>query len=78
MAGIISIGTYIPRYRLNLEEVAKFWRIKGASGEKAVAGYDEDSLTMAVAAALDCLRRSGHHYQSLQGEAGSRHHCRRR
>jgi hydroxymethylglutaryl-CoA synthase len=57
MAGITSIGAYIPRYRLNLEEICKFWRIKGASGEKAVAGYDEDSLTMAVAAASDCLSR---------------------
>jgi hydroxymethylglutaryl-CoA synthase len=55
MAGITSIGAYIPMYRLSLEEVTKFWRIKGASGEKAVAGFDEDSITMAVAAALDCL-----------------------
>jgi 3-hydroxy-3-methylglutaryl CoA synthase len=28
----------------------------GASGEKAVANFDEDSVTMAVAAAMDCLR----------------------
>jgi 3-hydroxy-3-methylglutaryl CoA synthase len=55
MAGITAIGAYIPKYRLNLEEIAKFWHIKGAVGEKAVAGYDEDSITMAVAAALDCL-----------------------
>ncbi len=53
MAGITSIGAYIPLYRLSLDEITKFWRIKGAAGEKAVAGYDEDSLTMAVAAALD-------------------------
>jgi hydroxymethylglutaryl-CoA synthase len=58
MAGITSIGTYIPQYRLDLEEIAKFWHIKSARGEKAVAGYDEDSLTMAAAAALDCLSRS--------------------
>ena len=58
MAGIISIGAYIPMYRLSLEEVTKFWRTKGASGEKAVAGYDEDSITMAVAAAFDCLKGS--------------------
>jgi hydroxymethylglutaryl-CoA synthase len=55
MAGITSIGSYIPKYRLNLEEVAKFWRARGTGGEKAVAGYDEDSITMAVAAALECL-----------------------
>ncbi len=51
MTGITSIGVYIPKYRLNLDEVAKFWRVKGTGGEKAVAGYDEDSITMAVAAA---------------------------
>ena len=53
MAGITSIGTYIPKYRLNIEEVAKFWGIRGGRGEKAVAGFDEDSLTMAVAAAQE-------------------------
>jgi 3-hydroxy-3-methylglutaryl CoA synthase len=58
MVGITSIGAYIPMYRLNLEEIAKIWRIKGVSGEKAIAGYDEDSVTMAVAATLDCLSRS--------------------
>ncbi len=65
MAGITSIGAYIPMYRLNLEEITRFWRIKGASGEKAVAGYDEDSLTMAVAAALDCLKGVGEQPQGL-------------
>jgi 3-hydroxy-3-methylglutaryl CoA synthase len=59
MVGITSIGVYVPLYRLNLEEIAKMWRTKSASGEKAVAGYDEDSLTMAVAATMDCLKRSG-------------------
>ena len=56
MAGITSIGAYIPMYRLNLEEITRFWGIKGANGEKAVAGYDEDSITMAAAAAFDCLK----------------------
>jgi len=58
MAGITSIGAYVPRYRLSLEEVAKFWRAKKAGGEKAVAGFDEDSITLSVAAALDCLARN--------------------
>jgi hydroxymethylglutaryl-CoA synthase len=55
MAGITAIGAYIPRYRLSLEEVAGFWSAKGAQGEKAVAGYDEDSITMAVAAGRHCM-----------------------
>ncbi len=58
MAGITSIGAYIPKYRINLEEVAKFWRARSAGGEKAVAGYDEDSITMAVGAAFECMRCS--------------------
>jgi hydroxymethylglutaryl-CoA synthase len=58
MAGITSVGTYIPKYRLSVEEVAKFWGVRGAGGEKAVAGFDEDSLTMAVAAALNCMSRT--------------------
>ncbi len=65
MAGITSIGAYIPMYRLNLEEVAKFWRIKGTVGEKAVAGFDEDSITMAVSAAFDCMKGSDEQPQGL-------------
>jgi hydroxymethylglutaryl-CoA synthase len=65
MAGITSIGAYIPMYRLSLEEVTKFWRAKGAGGEKAVAGYDEDSITMAVAAAMDCLKSGAEQPQGL-------------
>jgi 3-hydroxy-3-methylglutaryl CoA synthase len=45
-------------YRLNREEIGRFWRTKGFGGEKAVAGYDEDTVTMAVAAAQDCMGRS--------------------
>ncbi|HSW40629.1 MAG TPA: 3-hydroxy-3-methylglutaryl CoA synthase, partial [Acidobacteriota bacterium] len=59
MAGITSIGAYVPRYRLSLADIAAFWRAKGPVGEKAVAGFDEDSLTMAVAAGRDCLGRNG-------------------
>lgn len=51
MAGIVSYGAYIPLYRVGKETSG--W---GASAEKAVANFDEDSVTMAVAAALDCLR----------------------
>jgi 3-hydroxy-3-methylglutaryl CoA synthase len=65
MAGITSIGAYIPMYRLSLEEITKFWRTKGASGEKAVAGYDEDSITMAVAAVMDCMKGGEEQPQGL-------------
>jgi 3-hydroxy-3-methylglutaryl CoA synthase len=59
MAGITSYGAYIPFYRLNRTTIylSLGW-LNPASllpGEKAVANYDEDSLTMAVASAMDCL-----------------------
>jgi hydroxymethylglutaryl-CoA synthase len=55
MVGIVSYGAYVPRWRLARETISREWRIPGAPGEKAVANFDEDSLTMAVAAAADCL-----------------------
>ena len=56
MAGIASYGAYIPFYRLSRAEIGKAWGSGGGPGERAVANYDEDSLTMAVAAARDCLK----------------------
>ncbi|RLB32921.1 MAG: hydroxymethylglutaryl-CoA synthase [Deltaproteobacteria bacterium] len=62
MVGITSYGAYIPRYRLNRKTIfsAMGWFNSAtagvARGEKAVANYDEDSVTMAVAAAQDCLK----------------------
>ncbi len=50
MAGITSYGAYIPLWRLSREAI-----MKGLRGEKAIRYFDEDSTTMAVAAALDCL-----------------------
>ncbi len=61
MVGIRSFGGYVPRYRLNRMMIfdAMGWinaaTIANAKGEKAVANFDEDSVTMAVAAGLDCL-----------------------
>jgi len=54
MAGITSFGAYVPYLRLPLAAVggAK----AGDDGpEKAVANWDEDSVTMAVSAAVACL-----------------------
>lgn len=57
--GITSYGVYLPRYRMNRKTIsgAMGWLNPGAlPGEKAVTNFDEDSLTMAVAAGLDCLK----------------------
>jgi len=53
--GISAHGVYIPRYRINREILSKEWGIPSMGGEKAVANYDEDSLTMAVEAGLGCM-----------------------
>ena len=55
MIGIKSYGAYIPIYRLSESELARAWGGRGGRGEVAVANYDEDSITMAVEAAIDCL-----------------------
>src|SRR5437016_1132460 len=52
MPGIVAAGACIPRYRLPRELIAREWGGQAAGGEKAVANHDEDSLTLAVSAAL--------------------------
>ncbi|MEO8605831.1 MAG: 3-oxoacyl-[acyl-carrier-protein] synthase III C-terminal domain-containing protein [bacterium] len=58
MAGITSFGAYIPMLRLPFAAISGGGRKAGAGGggEKAIANFDEDAITMAVAAAADCLR----------------------
>jgi hydroxymethylglutaryl-CoA synthase len=50
MVGIISYGSYIPVWRLSRNAISP-----GLKGEKAIAGFDEDSITMAVEAGVNCL-----------------------
>ena len=55
MAGIVSYGGYVPYYRLGLDTIGKAWGGKG-KGERSVANWDQDTITMAVEATLDCLK----------------------
>ncbi|MCZ6840797.1 MAG: OB-fold domain-containing protein [Alphaproteobacteria bacterium] len=61
MAGITGFGAYIPRLRLQRAAVveANKWASPGlaalAKGERSMANWDEDSVTLAVEAARDCL-----------------------
>lgn len=57
MAGIVSYGAYVPYYRLSRGDVFMTWfgQVMPFPGEKAVANFDEDSVTMAVSAGIDCL-----------------------
>jgi hydroxymethylglutaryl-CoA synthase len=56
MVGITSYGAYIPKYRLGRNIIAKAWGPQFLPGERSVANHDEDSLTMATEAALNCLQ----------------------
>lgn len=52
--GIVASGVYIPPTRLPLALIRGAQAREGGA-QKAVAGFDEDAITMAVAAAVDCL-----------------------
>jgi hydroxymethylglutaryl-CoA synthase len=59
--GIAGYGAYIPRYRLPASEVARIWKEAGSGsppGEKAVAGIDEDVITMSIEAARNAMSRA--------------------
>lgn len=53
MLGITAYGAYIPWHRLSKQLCAQTWGGFGAPGERAVAYFDKDSITMAVAASQD-------------------------
>lgn len=59
--GIVGWGSYLPRLRMSRKSIAQAnaWFAPGlvakARGTRALANWDEDSITMAVAAARDCL-----------------------
>lgn len=51
MVGIISFGGYVPKYRLGADTVG--WH---SSHERSVANFDEDTVTMGVAAGYECIK----------------------
>lgn len=60
MIGITAFGGYVPRLRLSRQAVAQAnaWyapQFAARKGTRSLANWDEDSITMAVAAARDCL-----------------------
>lgn len=67
--GIVGYGAYVPRYRLPGAEVARLWTGSPAGSpvtEKAVAGPDEDVITMSVEAARNAMARAGIDPQALR------------
>jgi 3-hydroxy-3-methylglutaryl CoA synthase len=58
--GIVGYGGYLPRMRMERSAItqANAWfapQLAGKKGTRAFANWDEDAITMAVAAARDCL-----------------------
>ena len=51
MRGILSYGTYVPRWRLDLADVSAFLKKGGGKGTRAVASYDQDTTTLGFEAA---------------------------
>ena len=63
MVGIVSYGTYIPRYRIRISDIARAWKKDEAEvsrslglTDKSVPGFDEDAATIAIEAALRALQ----------------------
>lgn len=63
--GIVSFGGYLPKYRIAVDEIAQAHQKDGQKisqslgvQEKAVANFDEDTITMAVEAAKIALSRA--------------------
>lgn len=57
MAGILSYGAYLPRYRAPLGEIQRFYGRPGRPRAKALStpALDEDPLTMAYEASVEAL-----------------------
>ncbi|MEW6069239.1 MAG: hydroxymethylglutaryl-CoA synthase [Candidatus Thermoplasmatota archaeon] len=63
MAGIVSYGAYVPRYRIEAKEIARIWGADENIGKalgiisKSVPGIDEDVATISVECARIALKK---------------------
>lgn len=55
MIGITAYSSYVPRLRMARDLITGAWGTAQPAGEIAVGNYDEDALTMATEAALECI-----------------------
>lgn len=70
--GIVSYGAALPRHRITAQEIWAVWKNmapdmfdKLSIGERGVLGPEEDTLTLAAAAAKVALERSGVPYEKI-------------
>lgn len=66
MVGIVGYGTYIPKYRIKISDIAEVWKknpkeiIAGLKVlEKSVPSFDEDSVTIGVEAGKRAYEMAG-------------------
>jgi hydroxymethylglutaryl-CoA synthase len=65
MRGILSWGGYLPHHRLDRQAIAAVAGSGGGTGARSVAAYDEDAVTLGVAAARLALAESPAQPKSL-------------
>jgi hydroxymethylglutaryl-CoA synthase len=65
MVGIVGYGSYIPKYRIKVEDIAHQWGADAGSyrkgllvEEKSVPAPDQDTISMAVEATFRALKRA--------------------
>jgi len=58
--GIAAAGVHVPRFRIEASTISEAWGVDHASGieRKALPAADEDTVTMAISAAIDALART--------------------
>ncbi len=66
MIGICGYGSYVPRFRIKADTIAKQWGMDAESikkglllYEKTVPNIDEDTITISVESAKNALKRAG-------------------
>lgn len=79
--GIVSYGTYIPKYRITVEEISSNWGNDAETyrnglglAEKSVPGLDEDTISISTNSTVQAMDRLNHKPQIGAIYAGSESH----
>lgn len=73
MVGIVSYGVYIPKFRVEVAGIARFWEREGEPvvkslqvSEKSVPSIDEDSVTLSIESSLNAFTPLSINPQKIQ------------